>query len=59
MEPLMKKLISGLALGAALAAVASVVLRRRSRGAVWDPEDPEGDWGMAQSDLRRSGAVAV
>ena len=54
----MKKLISGLALGAVLAAVAGFVLRRRTRGAVWDPEDPEGDWGMALTDLQRTSAVA-
>lgn len=54
----MKKLISGLALGAALAAIASIVLRRRSPSAIWDPEDPEGDWGMALSDLQRTPAAA-
>jgi hypothetical protein len=57
-ERSMKKLISGLALGAALAAIASIVLRRRSPSAIWDPEDPEGDWGMALSDLQRTPAAA-
>jgi hypothetical protein len=48
------KILGRLAILAAIGAVIGYVFQRRKQDDVWDPEDPDGDWGMAQADLQRS-----
>ena len=39
---------------AAIGAAVGYFVKRRKQEDVWDAEDPEGDWGMAQTDLQRA-----
>jgi hypothetical protein len=50
----MLKVLGRLAILAAIGAAIGYVVQRRKQGDVWDPEDPDGDWGLAQIDLQRS-----
>jgi hypothetical protein len=48
------KVLGRLAILAAIGAAIGYVIQRRKQGDVWDAEDPDGDWGLAQMDLQRS-----
>ncbi len=50
----MLKVLGRLAILAAIGAAIGYVIQRRKQGDVWDAEDPDGDWGLAQMDLQRS-----
>lgn len=50
----MFKLLRRLAVLAAIGAVVGYFLNRRRQEDTWDAEDPDGDWGMEQSDLQRT-----
>jgi hypothetical protein len=50
----MFRLLSRLLVLAAIGAAAGYFIQRRKQEDVWDAEDPDGDWGLAQSDLQRS-----
>ena len=43
-----------LVLAAIGAAVGYVVQKRKQGDDIWDAEDPDGDWGLAQMDLQRA-----
>jgi hypothetical protein len=55
----MLKLLGRLAILAAIGAAIGYFLKRRTRADVWDAEDPEGDWGLAQVDLQQPTGSAV
>ena len=50
----MLKILGRLAILAAIGAAIGYVIQRRKQGDIWDAEDPDGDWGLAQTDLQRA-----
>lgn len=51
------KLLSRLAILAAIGAAIGYIAQRRKQGNqrdIWDAEDPDGDWGLAQMELQGS-----
>ncbi|MGE0542988.1 MAG: hypothetical protein AB7R89_22705 [Dehalococcoidia bacterium] len=53
----MLKLLSRLAILAAIGAAIGYIAQRRKQGNqrdIWDAEDPDGDWGLAQMELQGS-----
>ena len=39
---------------AAIGAAVGYCVQRRKQQDVWDAEDPDGDWGLAKTDLQRA-----
>ena len=50
----MFKLVRRLVVLAAIGGAAGYFIRRRKQEDLWDAEDPDGDWGLEQSDLART-----
>ena len=50
----MIRLLSRVLVLAAIGAAVGYFFQRRKQEDVWDAEDPDGDWGLAQTDLQRS-----
>ena len=50
----MFKLIRRLIVLSAIGAAVGYFMQQRRREDTWDAEDPEGDWGMAQTDLQHT-----